>query len=259
MNCVLKYPGSKWTYADWIVQHMPPHKFYLEPYFGSGAVFFKKPKARFETISDVDGMVVNYFKAVRDYPEQLARAINLTPYARQEYNEIQENHAGEEIQLTGDCVEDARRFAVRCFQGFGSKMADRCGWKNTKHSNGPINPQVWANVPADVLQATERLKGVQVENADAVQLIRACNAEDCLIYADPPYIGSLRNNKRIYRAEMMDEQQHNALLDALLAHKGAVILSGYENDLYNAALLDGIRHRKLAEPIMQPNERKRYG
>lgn len=43
---VLKYPGSKWKTAEWIISLMPPHKSYLEPFFGSGAVFFKKPPSR---------------------------------------------------------------------------------------------------------------------------------------------------------------------------------------------------------------------
>jgi len=41
---ILKYPGAKWNLANWIIQQMPPHKVYLEPFFGSGAVFFNKPR-----------------------------------------------------------------------------------------------------------------------------------------------------------------------------------------------------------------------
>lgn len=47
MKAVFRYPGSKWTAAAWIVSHFPADyekAVYLEPYFGSGAVFFtKKP------------------------------------------------------------------------------------------------------------------------------------------------------------------------------------------------------------------------
>ena len=109
----MKYPGSKWTLAEWIVGNMPEHKFYLEPFFGSGAVFFNKAPSEYETINDIDGLVVNFFKACRDYPDDLARAVNLTPFSREEFFTIQESAAGEEIQLTGDCIEDARRFLVR--------------------------------------------------------------------------------------------------------------------------------------------------
>lgn len=235
MNAVLKYPGGKWKIADWITSFFPEHRFYLEPYFGGGAVFFRKKPSAYETINDIDSLVVNFFKACRDYPEELARAVNLTPYARDEFMAVQEARAGEDIQLTGDCVEDARRFLIRCHQGFGSKTADRVGWKNTKHSEGPINPQVWNRLPDSIIQAAERLKGAQIENTDAVKLIQDYNATDCLIYADPPYLSGTRRG-RIYRHEMMGAVEHTGLLDALINHRGPVVLSGYDNELYNERL-----------------------
>lgn len=42
MKSILKYPGGKWRISDWIIEHIPEHKVYLEPFFGSGAVFLKK-------------------------------------------------------------------------------------------------------------------------------------------------------------------------------------------------------------------------
>ena len=224
MNAILKYPGSKWTLAERIVREMPPHKFYLEPFFGSGAVFFNKDPAEYETINDLDGNVVNFFRVCRENPDELARAVNLTPFAREEFSSIQERAAGQNIQLTGDAVEDARRFLVRCCQGFGSKLADRVGWKNTKQPAGPNNAAIWSRIPFTIYEAAERLKNAQIENTDAVQLIKACNNPDCLIYADPPYLGDTRGRKRLYRIEMLTTAAHVELLDALLDHKGPVIL-----------------------------------
>lgn len=244
MRTTLKYPGSKWTYADWIVSHIPEHRFYLEPYFGSGAVFFTKTPTDYETINDLDGQVINFFKVCRDYPDEFARVLTLTPFSRQEYMQIQEDRAGEEIKLTGEPIEDARRFAIRCCQSFGSKLHDRCGWKNTKHSAGPINPRVWNNLPDTVYDVAARLKNAQIEQTDAVNLIRACNAQDCLVYADPPYPQSVRRD-RIYRCEMLEEQVHAELLTALLEHKGPVILSGYDNDLYNDMLAGWHKEEKV--------------
>lgn len=237
MKSGFKYPGAKWSYADWITSFIPEHKVYLEPYFGSGAIFFNKPEAPYETINDIDGLVVNFFEVCRDYPEELSRKLYLTPFARAEFEAVQEDAAGGEIKLTGDPIEDARRFAVRCSQGFGSKLADRVGWKNTKHSSGPINPRVWRNMSERIIEIGERLKNAQIECRPAVDLIKAYNGEDCLIYADPPYLGDTRGS-RIYRHEMMEAEQHEELLRALLNHRGPVILSGYDNDLYNS-LLDG--------------------
>ena len=89
MKAVFRYPGSKWTAAAWIVSHFPADyekAVYLEPYFGSGAVFFTKKPSVVETINDLDDEVVNLFQMLRSQPEELAREIELTPYSRREYD-----------------------------------------------------------------------------------------------------------------------------------------------------------------------------
>ena len=91
---VLKYAGAKWRIADWISGFFPPHEIYLEPFFGSGAVFFRKAPARLETINDIDGNVVNLFRVLREQPEQLAALIELTPWARDEYYSSYEKNRG---------------------------------------------------------------------------------------------------------------------------------------------------------------------
>ena len=91
---VLKYAGAKWRIADWIGGFLPPHEIYLEPFFGSGAVFFRKAPARLETINDIDENVVNLFRVLREQPEQLAALIELTPWARDEYYSSYEKTGG---------------------------------------------------------------------------------------------------------------------------------------------------------------------
>ncbi len=236
MNAILKYPGAKWKIADFIVEKIPEHNFYLEPWFGSGAVFFNKPPSKHEIINDIDGLVVNFFEVCRDYPDELIEKIQLTPFARDEFMSVQEEHAGEEIHLTGDKIEDARRFAVRCWMGFGSKLSDRVGFKVNRQSNGPQNPKLWNRLPETIALAAERLKNAMIENGDAVDLIRKHNYADCFIYADPPYMFDVRSSTRMYRHEMGEREQHVEMLEALKAHKGTVILSGYDNELYNEYL-----------------------
>lgn len=226
---VLRWPGSKWRLADWIIQHIPQHEVYLEPFFGSGAVFFNKKPANTETINDLDGHVVNLFRVIRECPEELAALVEMTPWSREEYNLVKDN------KPIGQPIEDARRFLVRCWQGFGSKTAHSSSWAHGRVPN--VNkPELWSRIPQRILAVTERLKQAQIENMDAVRLIKAYNDSRTCIYVDPPYIQSTRRNNGLYRVEMGAEDEHLRLLSALREHKGAVILSGYHSDLYDNEL-----------------------
>ena len=82
--------------------------------------------------------------------------------------------------------------------------------------------------------ATERLKGVQIENLPALELIKRYDTEDVFIYADPPYLHGTRKNY-LYKHEMKDAD-HEKLLNVLVKHQGKILLSGYDNDMYNDIL-----------------------
>ncbi|MEZ2661462.1 DNA adenine methylase, partial [Aneurinibacillus aneurinilyticus] len=152
---VQQYPGSKWSMVDWIINHMPEHEVYLETHFGSGAVYFTKQPAKIETINDVNGKVVNLFRTIREKPKELARLIEWTPWARAEYYESYE--------MTGNELEDARRFLVRCWQAHGTRTSDRTGWKNSIQASGKNRTKGWQQLPERIMKVTERLKNTQIE------------------------------------------------------------------------------------------------
>lgn len=229
LKSIIKYPGSKWRLAPWIISHFPKHHSYLEPFFGSGAVLFNKPSSDIETINDLDGDVVNLFECIRRDPEKLAREIHLTPYAR----EIFEKEFEGEPE---DPFEKARNFYIRLNQGHGYRTTgEKVGWKNDVHGREKAYAvREWNLLPGKIMEAAERLKNVQIEHMDAIELIRRFRHDDVLIYCDPPYVLQTRNRKQ-YRCEMED-WQHEELLDVLIDHPGPVVLSGYDSPLYEERL-----------------------
>ena len=229
MKAVMKYPGSKWSIANWIIRFFPEHHSYLEPFFGSGAVLFNKPRSNIETVNDLDGNVINLFEQIKRDPERLAHEIYFTPYARQVYNDAF-------ASVPADSLGQAVNFYIRLNMGQGFRTnGKKVGWKNdVQGRERSYASQDWCNLPDKIMQAAERLRGVQIECMPAVELIQRFNYPNVLVYADPPYVLSTRHGKQ-YRCEMDDREQNN-LLDVLLAHKGPVLLSGYDNALYNDRL-----------------------
>ena len=227
MKALLKYPGGKWKCAEWIISHFPEHKVYCEPFFGSGAVFFKKAPSYIETVNDVDGNIVNLFRVCREHPEELATAINMTPFSRDEFKDCYEIEAD-------NPVERARRTLVRYHQSFGTTNSLKNSWRNVQTYGGPRCATMWNYLPGTVIAVCERLKDAQIENVDAFKLIERYNSEETGIYCDPPYLQELRK-KNMYAHEMKREE-HISLLELLKESKSKVVISGYDSELYNEML-----------------------
>lgn len=236
MRAVFRYPGSKWSIAEWIIEHFPDgyeKMVYLEPFFGSGAVFFNKCPGVVETVNDLDGDVVNLFRILRERPEDLKRMLELTPYSREEYDQS--------FESCEDPLEQARRFMVKTTQAIGAKLGHgKCGWRNHKSTRIGGTACKWAGITETIDAAALRLRGstknlVQIEKMDALRLIQRYNTPDALIYIDPPYVRSTRKSGALYVHEMTDDQQKQ-MLDLIVTSKAKIIISGYNNPMYNEAL-----------------------
>lgn len=230
---VLKYPGSKWSLAKWIIGHMPTHHSYLEPFLGSGAVLFNKKPSPIETVNDLDHDVVNLFRCIREDAARLAKLIEFTPYSRHEYDNVY-------LAPIPDCdYERARQFLTRCWQGHGFRVNQyKVGWKNdVQGRERAYDVRHWNNLPARIIQSVQRLKQVQIECMPAVELIGRFKFPNVCIYCDPPYVFETRTShvKQQYRHEMTDAD-HIELLEALDRHPGPVLLSGYPCQLYDDRL-----------------------
>jgi methyltransferase len=226
-SAALRYPGSKWSIANLIIEQFGEHYHYIEPYFGSGAVFFTKPASGHELINDSHSLVVNFFRVLRDRTDELVFALEATPWSREEYDL---SHV-----VTGDELEDARRFVTRIWQAHASDLAKKTGWKNrgSRQRAGGMSLR-WKRVPGELLELADRLRDAEIENRPAIEVIKRFQTSDTLIYADPPYLMETRTQK-MYASEM-SISDHIEMLDALVSHPGPVVISGYANQLYDDTL-----------------------
>ena len=243
---LLNYPGSKWNMAEEIAAMLPPHRTYLEPFFGSGAVFFTKAPSPIEIVNDLDGDVANLFRVLRWAPGTLAQRIELTPYSREVFDDAWADRGH-------DPVDDAARFLIRSKMGHGYKCHTKTGFKiDLCGREAGYAVREWKALPDAVLAAAKRLKDAYVENRPALDLIRKCNDPMAAIYCDPPYLMETRGGKQ-YNHEMT-KQDHEELLQELLRSRASVILSGYPSDLYDDALKDW--HRIERDSRNQNKERR---
>lgn len=119
MKAILKYPGSKWGIAERLVELIPSHHSYVEPFFGSGAVFFRKQESDIETINDLDSNVVNLFSCIQEDAGRLARLILTTPFSRERYEETYDAEFFVGEALEENPYRKALLFLIQCWQGHG--------------------------------------------------------------------------------------------------------------------------------------------
>ena len=229
----MRYPGSKWNIATRLVELIPEHHSYVEPYFGSGAVLFNKPVSDIETINDLDQDVVNLFLCIQEDSERLVRMVMTTPFSRKMYDSA----FGFEDFITETIGEEPYRkaliFLVRCWQGHGFRTnGNKVGWKNDvvgrERAYALWN---WYRLPEWIIDIAERLRIVQIENRPALEVIKRFNYSNVFMYIDPPYLLDTRAGKQ-YKHEMLDAD-HEDLLKTLLQSKAKIMISGYESEMYN--------------------------
>lgn len=120
--------------------------------------------------------------------------------------------------------------------GFGAdsatNMASKTGFRSNSNKSGTTPAHDWLNYAHHIDTFSKRLRGVIIENKDALEIMRQHDGPETVHYVDPPYTHDTRRAGR-YKHEMFDEC-HDDLLIGLKDLKGTVLLSGYDNEKYNA-------------------------
>lgn len=90
----------------------------------------------------------------------------------------------------------------------------------------------------------ERLRGVIIDNRDALECMKSHDSKATLFYVDPPYVMSTRDSGSDYKYEMSDEEHIN--LHAFLNEReGFSCISGYRSELYDELYKDWRLEQKI--------------
>lgn len=228
INAALKWHGGKFFLAGWIIDHMPDHIHYVEPYAGGLAVLLQKPyDGVSEVVNDLNGELMTFWRVLQGDESFAAfqRIIEATPVSQVEFRDA--------LEMAADPIRRAANFFIRCRQSRQGLMRDFATLSKTR-TRRQMNEQCssWLTAVDGLADVHSRLKRVVILNDDAVAIIRREDTGRTLFYCDPPYLAATRVTTNDYAHEMC-ESDHQRLLETLAGIKGKFLLSGYPSRLYD--------------------------
>ena len=248
----LKWHGGKQYLADKIIAMFPPHLHYVEPYFGGGAVLFRKPcEGVSEVVNDLNKDLANFWSTLWR-PEayfKLIRLCEATPFDENAWN--RSNEILESSDTVTDPVLRAWAFFIKfrqSRQGLGKGFATITRNRIRRGMNEQVSS--WLSAIEGLPECHARLKRVLILNHRAIDVIKEQDGPNTLFYLDPPYLQDTRTAKWSFGDYEMSFGDHVELLNLLMTIKGKFLLSGYHSDCYDSW---ADRNQFSCEEIKIPN------
>lgn len=222
---LIRWAGGKGKQLNDLLPLIPRSKIYVEPFGGGCSVLLNRPRMPVEVYNDLDSALVNLFEVVRndDSFDTFRRLVDYTPYSRAEFEEC----------LSFDGLADPVKRAVAFYTVInqsisGKRLARRGDWARGRNDN---LAERWFERHQKLYAIHDRVRSVQIECRDALDILEEWDTEETCFYCDPPYILETRSQRKYYAVEPGDEY-HERLVDVLLNVKGMVVLSGYDHPIY---------------------------
>lgn len=219
MKTPIRYWGGKQQLAERIISLIPMHECYVEPFFGGGAVFFRKGMSKVEIINDLNDNMVNFYKTIKRSFPKLHDEVDVTLYSEWQYKEAKELWLNSAHK---DSILRAWSVFVLSHQSFSGIMGNSWAFSDTSNLAKRFD-----NVKQMFDERyVKRLEQVQIFCRDALNVIGNCDSPDTFHFIDPPY----------YNADMghydgYSEEDFKALLELLQTVKGNFLLTTYPSDL----------------------------
>lgn len=216
----MTYPGGKsgaGVYQS-LINLMPPHDVYIEPFLGGGAIMRLKRPARVNIGVDLDPDALKMAMESRDYlvgsPDQASGAASGTASSGAAARDLASS------QAAGSAEAPRRRKSSASAMEASRSHIDESGDRSSRFSAmGP------GQAPFKFL------------HGDGIQFLEVYPFSGGeLVYCDPPYVRSSRSGARdLYKHEMTD-LEHRRLLRVIRTLPCMVMISGYPSKLYNEEL-----------------------
>ena len=220
INSPIKWVGGKSRLRKQIISLLPAHSCYVEPFAGAAWVLFGKSPSDVEVINDMDQELVNFFRVVRERPEELIAAFEWELVARAEFERL----AGLAPNQLNE-IQRAHRFYYLIMAGWGGEL-NYPRFQTSISDGGHGNRLIGAlkHLRERIEPVHQRLRTVLIENLDWEECIERYDREKTVLYLDPPYPGNGCN----YYHNMRDWEDHRRLAKRLGQARCQWILSSYD-------------------------------
>lgn len=229
---LVRWAGGKGKQLSELLPLIPQSRIYVEPFGGGCSVLLNRERAEVEVYNDLDGALVNLFEIMRgdETFDEFQRLVDLTPYSREVFEDCLS------FEGLADPVRRAVAFYTVINQSIsGKRLARKGDWARGRNDN---LAQRWFQRHDKLRAIHDRVRHVQIECRDALDILQEWDTPETTFYCDPPYILETRRAKRYYAIEPGDEY-HNDLVDVLLRVQGNVVLSGYDHPIYFRLVEEG--------------------
>lgn len=227
---------------NFILENMPPHDKYVEPFGGGASILIAKRPVSVEVYNDLNSGLVNFFKTVSNEEtfQKFYERVNKLPVSRGLFKEFCQNW-----HLSSDPIEQALRWFTVARQSFGGMFGS--SWAisvNSSNSGMSMNVASWLSSIKGLPEVHSRMQRVTIENSDWRNILKSYNGKGWLAYCDPPYVAETRKAGN-YKHEL-DNKDHKELVDTFLKYDGAIMLSGYDTPLYKPLIDAGWNKKELS-------------
>ena len=178
-NSPFRYPGGKFYARRLILDVLPRHTHYCEPFAGGASIFFAKDKAEWNLLNDLDEEVINTLIHIRDNVEDLIYLLDGIP-ATKELHSFYKN----EYKPNTDLERAFRWYYLNRISYSGIMRPENCYWGfGEKYS---MRPENW---PPHLRTVSDKLQDVSLLALDFEQVFNRLPS-GCFVFVDPPYFNA---------------------------------------------------------------------
>lgn len=175
---LVAWPGGKRRLAPQILEILPPHTCYVEPFCGAAGLLFSKVPSKAEVLNDINGDLISLYRCIQHHLDEFVRQFRWALTSRQifEWAKMTRPETLTDIQR-------AARFYYLQKLSFGAKVSGRSfGYSAAQPPRLNL-----LRLEEDLSEAHLRLAQVTIEHLPWADCVARYDRPGTLFFLDPPY------------------------------------------------------------------------